>query len=84
MFVSNEQPTFVDVTSGNWHEVKDADLHGLYWRGGPYQDPSGAQWMGDISVLLVEHEDTVVILVGPVTDGFTEDVLVEAARHIAW
>jgi hypothetical protein len=84
LFASNEQPAYIDVSTGSWHEVHDGDVHGLYWRGGPYQDPSGAQWMGDISVLLLEHGDTVVTLVGPITDGFTEDVLVEAGRHIAW
>ncbi len=84
LFASNEQPTYIDVSAGSWHEVHDGDLHGLYWRGDPYQDPSGALWMGDISVLLLEHGGTVVILVGPVADGFTEDVLVEAGRHIAW
>jgi hypothetical protein len=84
MFVLNAQPTYIDVSTGSWHEVRTGDLHGLYWQGGPYTDLSGAQWMGDTSVLMVEHGDTVVTIVGATADGITEDLLVEAARNITW
>jgi hypothetical protein len=84
VFVVNAQPSYIDVTNGSWHEVRNGTLHALYWLGGPYTDLSGAQWMGDTSVLLVEHGDTVVTMVGSYADGITEDLLVEAASNISW
>jgi hypothetical protein len=84
MFSSHEQPSYIDVTSGSWNEVTLGDLHGLHWRGNPYRDPSGAQWNGDVNVLVVEHEDTVVTLVGSNIEGITEQMLTEVARNISW
>jgi hypothetical protein len=84
MFVVNAQPSYIDVTTGSWHEVRSGNLHGLYWEGAPYTDMSGAQWMGDTSVLVVEHGDTVATIVGSTADGITEDLLVEAASNISW
>ena len=84
MFASHEQPTYIDVTSGSWNEVTIDDTHGIHWRGNPYRDPSGAQWNGDVNVLVIEHEDTVVTMVGSQIEGITEQVLTEAARNIVW
>jgi hypothetical protein len=84
MFVVNAQPSYVDVTSGSWHEVRSGNMHGLYWSGEPYTDLSGAQWMGDTSVLMLEHGDTVVTIVGSNGDGISEDLLEEAGAGISW
>jgi hypothetical protein len=84
LFASSAQPAFLDVSSGNWKDVRVGSAHGVYWRGGPYRDPAGIQWIGDVSVLVIEHEDTVVTLVGSATEGITEDMLTEVARNIAW
>jgi len=35
-------------------------------------------------VLVVEHEDTVVTLVGSNIEGITEQMLTEVARNISW
>lgn len=84
MFVVNAQFSYIDVSTGSWHEVRDGALHGLYWRGGPYTDLSGSQWMGDVSVLAVEHGDTVATIVSEYSDGMTEEVLLNLGRNIAW
>lgn len=84
LFAAYLQPTDVDVTSGAWHEVRLDDIHGVYWRGAPYRDKSGAQWLGDISVLTVEHENMAVTLVGAYTEGASEEMLLELVRNMRW
>jgi hypothetical protein len=84
LFASHEQPAFVDATTGEWKEVRIPGVHGVYWHGTPYHDLSGAEWNGDVNVLTIEHEDTVVTLVGSGIEGINEQVLVEIARNLAW
>jgi hypothetical protein len=85
LFAGYLQPTDVDVTSGQWHEVRVSDdVRGVYWQGTPYRDKSGAQWLGEVSVLTVERDDKVVTLVGSHTDGTNEAVLVELVRNLRW
>ena len=74
----------MDVSTGDWKEVTVGDSHGIYWRGSLYRDMAGVQWNGDISVLMLEHGDTVVTVVGSNSVGATEQVLTELARHITW
>lgn len=84
MFAAHEQLTAFDLNTGDWKEVSAGDTHGIYWRGGPYRDQAGVQWMGDVSVMLVEHEDTVVTIVGAIADGITEEMLTAIVRSIVW
>ena len=84
MFAAYLQPTDVDVTSGEWHQVREGDLRGVYWRGTPYRDKSGAQWLGDVGVLAVERENMVVTLVGSPAGGATEEMMFELVRNMRW
>jgi hypothetical protein len=84
MFVGYLQPTDVDVTSGEWHEWREGDLHGVYWRGAPYRDRSGAQWLGDVGVLTVERGAMVVTLVGSPGEGATEEMMLALVRNMRW
>jgi hypothetical protein len=84
MFAYNEEPVYLNVSTGNWEEVREGDLHAVYWRGNVYRDQSGYEWSGDVSVMLVEHNDTVVTLVGYNSNGVTRQMLTELARNIAW
>lgn len=85
LFAGYLQPTDVDVTTGQWHEVRVSDdVRGVYWQGTPYRDKSGAQWLGEVSVLTVERGDMVVTLVGSHTDGTNEEVLLELVRNLRW
>ncbi len=84
MFVAHDQITPFEVGLGNWHEVRVGDLHGIYWRGGPYRDPSDTRWGNDTSILLAEHGSTVIIIIGSNAEGVTEPMLLETARNISW
>jgi hypothetical protein len=85
MFAGYLQPTDVDVSTGDWHEVRVGDdVHGVYWRGTPYRDRSGAQWLGEVNVLTVERDNMVVTLVGSPTDGANEEMLLELVRNMRW
>jgi hypothetical protein len=84
MIVAYLQPVDVDVTTGAWHEVRVEGMRGVYWRGAPYRDKSGAQWLGDVSVLTVERENMAVTLVGSPIEGVTEEMLLELVRNIRW
>ena len=84
MFVANMQPTDVDVTTGEWHEVRMADMRGVYWKGAPYRDKSGAMWLGDVGVLTIERDNLAVTLVGSPAEGATEQMLLEVVRNMRW
>jgi hypothetical protein len=85
LFAGYLQPTDVDVTTGEWHEVRvGGDIHGVYWRGGPYRDRSGAQWLGEVNVLTVERDNMVVTLVGSPAEGANEEMLLELVRNMRW
>src|SRR5439155_6562223 len=75
VFQAKRLPAAIDVGSGQVKEVKIGDAHGIYWRGGPYQDLEGTHWIGDVSVMLLEQGDMVMILVGEVRQGITEEML---------
>jgi hypothetical protein len=83
-YVAYKQPSPLNISSGDWREVRVGDLHGVYWRGGPYRDRAGAQWEGDISVLIIERDDTVMTLIGDNADGVTGDLLIDAAAKAFW
>lgn len=86
LFVANRQPAPLDVSvaGSSWKEVRVGELHGVYWQGGTYQDRAGTQWVGGISVLMIERGDTVVTMIGSYNEGETEDMLLEVARNIRW
>jgi hypothetical protein len=84
MFVANMQPTDVDVATGEWHEVRVGEMRGVYWRGAPYRDKSGAMWLGDVGVLTIERGDLAVTLVGSPDEGATEEMLLELVRNVRW
>ncbi|MEO8285857.1 MAG: hypothetical protein ABI670_05440 [Chloroflexota bacterium] len=84
MLASFDQPTVFDVSKGSWKEVRLPQAHGIYWRGSTYRDQTGVQWVDDVSVLLLEHDDQIVTIVGSNRDGITEEMLLEAARNISW
>jgi hypothetical protein len=72
------------VTTGDWHEVRVADMRGVYWRGAPYRDKSGAMWLGDVGVLTIERDSLAVTLVGFPAEGATEEMLLEVVRNMRW
>jgi hypothetical protein len=90
VYVAKVQPTPLDVSVGNWHEVRvspangrDA-FHGVFWHGTPYYDRAGVRWAGDVSVLMVERGDMLYTLIGAPTDGITEEFLLSVVKNSNW
>ncbi|HKP54086.1 MAG TPA: hypothetical protein VJ183_15725 [Chloroflexia bacterium] len=81
-FQAQQMPTTLNVGIGTWKEVTVGDAHGIYWRGGPYRDMSGSMWIGDVSVMIVERGDSVLIFVGEFSAGATEEFVTEAVSTI--
>jgi hypothetical protein len=75
VFQSRGQPTVIDVSRGEWEEVEVGDSHGIYWRGGPYHDMAGTDWIGDVSVLVVERPEVVMTFIGQYSQGVTKEML---------
>ncbi len=82
IFQARQMPATLDVGTGTWKEVAIGSSHGVYWRGGPYRDMSGNMWIGDVSVMMIERGDSVLILVGQTSPGVTEGFLAEAVKSI--
>lgn len=82
IFQGRQVPALLDAASGEWREVTVGKAHGVYWRGGPYNDPSGSTWIGDVSVMAIERGDLVMTLVGENSSGITEGFLTEVVRGI--
>src|SRR5205823_14539147 len=72
---SRGQPTTIDVSNGDWDEVTIGDSQGIYWRGAPYLDIAGNNWIGDVSVLMVERPDMVTTFIGQNKEGVTKEML---------
>ena len=90
LYVAKVQPTPLDVSVGNWHEVRvspangKSAFHGVFWHGTPYYDRAGVRWAGDVSVLMVERGDMLYTLIGAPTDGITEEFLLSVVRNSNW
>jgi len=82
VFESKQLPASIDAGSGQVKEIKIGNMHGIYWRGGPYQDLEGTHWIGDISVMLLEKGDIVLTLVGEVRQGVTEEMLTGLVKQM--
>jgi hypothetical protein len=82
VFQARQLPITLDVGSGTWKEVTIGGAHGVYWRGGPYRDLSGNVWIGDVSVMIVERGESVLILVGQASIGINEALLTQAISTI--
>jgi hypothetical protein len=82
VFQARQFPTILDAGSGTWKEVTIGGSHGVYWRGGPYRDPSDARWIGDVSVMVLERGENVMMLVGQASAGITEEFMAEVVRAI--
>jgi hypothetical protein len=82
IFQARQMPATLDVGTGSWREVTIGGSHGVYWRGGPYRDMSGSMWIGDVSVMMIERGDSVLILVGQTSPGVNEGFLTEAVKSI--
>ncbi|MFL5733595.1 MAG: hypothetical protein ACJ78Q_10380 [Chloroflexia bacterium] len=82
VFEAKQLPLAIDVPSGDAKEVKIGNVHGIYWHGGPYQDPEGTHWIGDVSVMLLEKGDMAMLLVGEVRQGITEEMLTGLVRQM--
>jgi|GEM_PF-5841283 len=76
VFQSKQQPVELDVMVGAWQEISAGDVRGVYWAGGPYQDPEGITWPEGAGVMLLEKDDTVLTII-------TRDVSIEHLTRIA-
>ena len=81
-FQARQMPATLDVGTGKWKEVTIGGAHGVYWQGGPYVDMAGNRWIGDVSVMMVERGESVLILAGQGSQGITESFLTEAVESI--
>jgi hypothetical protein len=75
VFEGREIPVTINVTAGEWKEVRSGDSHGVYWRGGPYTDVEGTVWIGDVSVLVLERGDLIFTMIGQPGQGVTLEML---------
>jgi hypothetical protein len=82
VFQARQLPITLDVGAGTWKEVTVGGAHGVYWRGGPYHDLSDNTWIGDVSVMMVERGDSVLVLVGQASTGINEELLTQAMSSI--
>ncbi|HUP27897.1 MAG TPA: hypothetical protein VM409_05635 [Chloroflexia bacterium] len=82
VFQAREQPVFIDVSKGSWKEIKGEGWHGAYWKGAPYRDPEGKEWIGDVSVLVFENGGTITTMVGDARQGVTERMLTHLADYL--
>jgi hypothetical protein len=82
VFEAKQLPATIDAGSGQVKEVKIGDMHGIYWRGAPYQDLEGTHWIGDVSVMMLEKGDIVLTIVGEVRQGATEEMLTGLVKQM--
>ncbi len=83
VFQQRQQPVLVDVSTGFSEEVNVGASHGVYWRGGPYQDMEGANWGSDISVLIMERGELVTTFIGRQNQGITKEMLLSLVNTMA-
>ncbi len=81
LFEMSRQTASIDVTRGTWKEMQAGAIHGVYWRGGPYRDIEGIEWIGDVEVLMIERGDMVMTLVTQANQGVTEESLLEMVKR---
>ena len=82
-FQGKQQPTSIDVSTGTWKSVTIGDMQGVYWQGGPYRDQEGTDWIGEVSVLILEQNDLVMTLVGQPKQGVDETMLTHLVTEMA-
>lgn len=82
VFQGRAVPLTVNVERGNWKRVDIQGARGIYWRGAPYVDPEGKDWIGDVSVLALESGDRVSLYVGQTDLGVDEQMLASLAGYV--
>ena len=75
IFQGKAIPIPLTGTGGTWRELHFGQAHAIYWRGAPYDDMEGNEWIGDVSVMAIENGDDVSLYVGEVQSGMTEEML---------
>jgi hypothetical protein len=79
IFQAQRLPIHLDVSSGQWEEVRVGQNRGVYWHGDRYRDAEGRTWGEGAHVLVTEEGERVITIIVEPEEGISKDLLITMA-----